>query len=344
MKVLAFLLVTVALTSVFGSPEKEYQVLKKWTKMKAMESCFGKENMKKWMVKMKKASAKCSGREAPELDLPMFQSPYRVIQALLSGAERMEELKMQNLYQTISHTHQHSHQQQPIVVPVAMPQQEDSMEKFMKHLFLAKMMKKMHKHGHGGHGDMDEAPRRDHDDDEDMMPLFKSAQKYMSGNMRFKRDTDMLDLGDKLSEKLLAQKAEIEMEISNHTCMLRECGMIDQDNEIQLDVMLKEMDEYQFEDEWLKEKLTDCKRNCYDLSQSLPRAMLDECPYGLGKLKMFMKCMKMAKLKTCMHFDVKQKLEENFGPLNKLTAATGLRENELFPLVMKLLHGDMMDM
>jgi len=307
--------------------------------MKAMESCFGKENTKKWMVKMKKACAKCSGRDAPELDLPMFQSPYRVIQALLSGAERMEELKMNNLFQTISHTHQH--QQQPIVVPVAMPQQEDSMEKFMKHLFMAKMMKKMHK-GHGSHHD---EPRRDDDDDhEEMMPLFKSAQKW--GNMRFKREADMLDLGDKLSEKLMAQKAEIEQEISNHTCVLRECGMIDENNEIQLDSMIKEMEEYQFEDEWLKEKMTDLKRNCYELSQNVPRAMLEECPYGpqLGKLKMFMKCMKMGKLKTCMNFDIKQKLEENFGPLNTLTKTTGLQENELFPLVMKLLHGDMMDM
>merc|ERR1711976_279224 len=86
---LAFLLVVVI--AVNASPDKEKRMMKKWAMMKAMESCWGVANMKK-------SAAKCSGQDAPELDLPMFQSPYRVIQALLDNAERSEEMKMGQLF------------------------------------------------------------------------------------------------------------------------------------------------------------------------------------------------------------------------------------------------------
>lgn len=49
----------------------------------------------------------------------------------------------------------------------------------------------------------------------------------------------------------------------------------------------------------------------------------------------------MAKYQTCMDNDIKKKLEENFGPLQKLVETTGLKEKELLPMAMRLLHGDM---
>ena len=49
----------------------------------------------------------------------------------------------------------------------------------------------------------------------------------------------------------------------------------------------------------------------------------------------------MAKYQTCMDNDIKKKLEENFGPLQKLVETTGLAENDLLPMAMRLLHGDM---
>ncbi len=70
--------------------------------------------------------------------------------------------------------------------------------------------------------------------------------------------------------------------------------------------------------------------------------MLDDCPYGpsLGKVKAFKKCMKMHKIRTCMNFDIKQKLEQNVdGGLDQLVETTQLDESELLPLVMTLLHG-----
>ena len=45
--------------------------------------------------------------------------------------------------------------------------------------------------------------------------------------------------------------------------------------------------------------------------------MLDDCPWGgeMVKTKMFMKCMMKKKIKTCMHYDIKTKIEAQFGPM-----------------------------
>merc|ERR1712241_667239 len=67
---------------------------KQWTDYKAMESCFGEDMMKTSMLKMKKAVVKCTGMDMPELDLPMYKSPHRVVHALLESAEDLEQMKM----------------------------------------------------------------------------------------------------------------------------------------------------------------------------------------------------------------------------------------------------------
>jgi len=340
---LAFLLVVVI--AVNASPDKEKRMMKKWAMMKAMESCWGEANMKKWMVSMKKSAAKCSGQDAPELDLPMFQSPYRVIQALLDNAERSEEMKMGQLFsgmKNMMHSNSHVHTPQIVVVP----QQSSPMEQMMKHFMMAKMMKKMHKHMEGNMEHME-------DDSESFSPFFQKGKQarvedFMS-SMRFKRQAEesgLLDLGDRLNEKLMEQKMKTEMMIGNFTCVLRDQGMLNANNELDINGINRIIDEYEYSDNWFLEHVKKDHQICYELSQNLPQDLVDECPYGpqMAKLKMFLKCMEKCKMKTCMHYDVKQKLEENFGPLSTLVAQTGLREEELFPLVMKLLHGDMFDM
>ena len=79
------------------------------------------------------------------------------------------------------------------------------------------------------------------------------------------------------------------------------------------------------------------------VAQSLPQRFFSEepLPEQWVKIMKFKKCKKMAMFKTCMNHDIKRKLENNFGPLGKLIETTGLPENELLPMAMKLLHGDM---
>lgn len=59
-------------TTTFAQMGPEMMV-KKWSKFKAMESCYGQDIMKTYMLKMKRAIAKCTKTEMPELDLPLFR-------------------------------------------------------------------------------------------------------------------------------------------------------------------------------------------------------------------------------------------------------------------------------
>merc|ERR1712062_623061 len=79
------LLVVLSLTSV-ALGGMDYEMVQKWQKLKAMESCWGEENMKLVMVDMKKAIAKCSHEDAPELSLP----PYRLVEKLAEQKHHME--------------------------------------------------------------------------------------------------------------------------------------------------------------------------------------------------------------------------------------------------------------
>merc|ERR1719239_1909493 len=61
--------------------------------MKAMESCWGAETMKQYTVEMKKAIAKCSNEDAPELSLPPYRSSYRFVNAMINNGNSMDMLK-----------------------------------------------------------------------------------------------------------------------------------------------------------------------------------------------------------------------------------------------------------
>merc|ERR1712222_177379 len=58
-----------------------------------MESCWGAETMKQYTVEMKKAIAKCSNEDAPELSLPPYRSSYRFVNAMINNGNSMDMLK-----------------------------------------------------------------------------------------------------------------------------------------------------------------------------------------------------------------------------------------------------------
>merc|ERR1719228_1012023 len=60
--------------------------------LKAMESCWGEENMKLVMVDMKKAIAKCSHEDAPELSLPPYRSAYRFTNTMINKGDDYEHI------------------------------------------------------------------------------------------------------------------------------------------------------------------------------------------------------------------------------------------------------------
>merc|ERR1712032_1748215 len=70
----------------------DYQMVQKWQKLKAMESCWGEENMKLVMVDMKKAIAKCSHEDAPELSLPPYRSACRFTNTMINKGDQYEHI------------------------------------------------------------------------------------------------------------------------------------------------------------------------------------------------------------------------------------------------------------
>merc|ERR1711894_143478 len=70
---------------------QDYQMFMKWAKTKALESCWGEENMKLHTVNMKKAVAKCQQVDAPELNLPPFRLLNRFTNNLVGLAYKMED-------------------------------------------------------------------------------------------------------------------------------------------------------------------------------------------------------------------------------------------------------------
>jgi len=99
MKVLAVLLLVSYVVAHGGD---DYHMFKNWAKTKAMESCWGEENMKVYTVNMKKAVAKCNQVDAPELELPPYRSVDRFVNTMVSFANNMESNQFEQLYKMMS--------------------------------------------------------------------------------------------------------------------------------------------------------------------------------------------------------------------------------------------------
>merc|ERR1711953_665596 len=304
-----------------------------------MESCWGEENMKLVMVDMKKAIAKCSHEDAPELSLPPYRSAYRFTNTMINKGNSYEHVN-------------------------------DMATMFAKMMYEMKNMMKMSNM-------MDDYPSSSYSSDDsafdmfsdmfdssDRMDNYRSSSDYknpmgrmsqfknMFNSMRFKRAAgDNLDLGDRLVEKLAEQKHHMEAKIGNMTCVMRELNVLDASNNIDVQAMKRDIQKYTMPSEWFKNKYEHLLDTCYEMATNLPADIADNSvvtgdTFGtvkLGEVKMFTKCCEKAKTKLCMHQDIKNKVESNFGPMEDILRETQLTEHEFFPLVMQLLHGKEMD-
>merc|ERR1719237_231970 len=179
-----------------------------------------------------------------------------------------------------------------------------------------------------------------------------SQFKNMFNSMRFKRAAgDNLDLGDRLVEKLAEQKHQMEAKIGNMTCVMWELNVLDASNNIDVQAMKRDTQKYTMPSEWFKNKYEHLLDTCYEMATNLPAEIAENSvitgeTFGtvkLGEVEMFSKCCEKAKMKLCMHQDIKNKVESNFGPMEDILQETQLTEHEFFPLVMQLLHGKEMD-
>lgn len=76
----------------------------------------------------------------------------------------------------------------------------------------------------------------------------------------------MYELGDRLAEKLMEQKIEMQYKMGNWSCVLQELKMVDKNLELDLESMLDMIKGWNIRDDWLlKQTLDDC-RTCFAVS------------------------------------------------------------------------------
>merc|ERR1711973_42648 len=158
---------------------------------------------------------------------------------------------------------------------------------------------------------------------------------------------ESLDLGDRLADKLKEEREQMEAKVGNMTCVLREMGVLNQQNELDFNTQKRTFEKHNFRSKWLKNRILDDMEMCNKAAEALPYDYQQEQNFpglvNLAKVKTFVRCCKYSKMKSCMYQDVKEKLEKNFGSLQKIEEQTQLTEDQLFPLVNQLLHGEEME-
>jgi len=366
------LLVVLSLTSV-ALGGMDYEMVQKWQKLKAMESCWGEENMKLVMVDMKKAIAKCSHEDAPELSLPPYRSAYRFTNTMINKGDDYEHINdMATMFARMMHQMKKNRNSfSPYSAMSSNSHHGDSKMDTMKMMMQMMKMKNMMRDNDHTYSSSS------YNSDSDMFDMFSdmfdnyeqkdnyrsssdyknpmgrmSQFKNMFNSMRFKRAAgDNLDLGDRLVEKLAEQKHQMEAKIGNMTCVMKELNVLDASNNIDVQAMKRDIQKYTMPSEWFKNKYEHLLDTCYEMATNLPADIAENSvvtgdSFGtvkLGEVKMFTKCTEKAKTKLCMHQDIKKKVESNFGPMEDILQETQLTEHEFFPLVMQLLHGKEMD-
>jgi len=367
-----FLVVLSLVSLAFAGEDK--RMVNTWQKLKAMESCWGEENMKLYTVEMKKAIAKCGHEDAPELSLPPFRSTYRFVNTMLSSANHMEnqQYKMIEKMLEFMQGNQYDYNRPSY-------NQYSRNDDNMKYNYMKQMMQKMM------NSDMYDSNypvtySNDYNNKRDFKEMFS---KMFGDNMYNKMDNyrsnsdsrmsqffDMfhrqrvqraandegavspsLDLGDRLVEKLNEQRHEMEAKIGNMTCVLKHMGCLNNENDLDLRGMKEEMKQYNMPSPWFSQKYDEVLDTCYEMANNLPvdieeQSVVTGETFGsvnLAKIKTFSKCQRDAEFKLCMNHDIKKKIESNFGPLEEILEQTQLTEYQLFPLVIQLLHGEEME-
>merc|ERR1712088_377529 len=178
----------------------------------------------------------------------------------------------------------------------------------------------------------------------------RQASRRPQQPSRRTQPSDNLDIGDRLVEKLAEQKRHMEQNIGNMTCVLKETNALDASNNLDIQAMKRDMQQYTMPSPWFGQKYEQMLDTCYEMATNLPAEIADNSvvsgSFGtvkLGEIKMFEKCTMKGEMKLCMNQDIKNKVESNFGPMEELLQQTQLTEHEFFPLVMQLLHGQEME-
>jgi len=291
---------------------QDYQMFMKWAKTKALESCWGEENMKLHTVNMKKAVAKCQQVDAPELNLPPFRLLNRFTNNLVGLAYKMED-------------------------------QDNEMQRYMQYYKFSKMMDSMKDHSYER-----QYENQYKDDRMDMMekmkmmemmmkymPKFQSQERQGVYQTAYKTDDDNYNMAARFRNM-----NNEDQERNSMSSMFKRLSQMRYKRQADDSLALNDR---------LEDKYVEILDSCYEVSETLPASLQEEYApsnyngpmRNLGKIKSFMNCCKSAKMKLCMYQDTKKKIEANFGPVDELVEGFNnqLTEEQVFWMVNQLLQG-----
>ena len=79
----------------------------------------------------------------------------------------------------------------------------------------------------------------------------------------------MADLGDKLTEKLQVAMKKWNAKMSNMSCYLKEVKWVDSNMNLDKDLLMADLDNYKWDDQWLLQKSKDDTNKCFAVRHTL---------------------------------------------------------------------------
>merc|ERR1719500_1834496 len=98
--------------------------------------------------------------------------------------------------------------------------------------------------------------------------------------------------------------------MGNMTCVLKEVNTLDASNNLDLQAMKRDAQQYAMPSPWFGKKYEELMDSCYEMATNLPAEMADNSvvsgSFGtvkLAEIKMFLKCEERGEMKLCMNQD-----------------------------------------
>jgi len=323
-----------------------------------MESCWGEENMKLYNVQVTKAISKCAHVDAPELSLPPYRSAYR-FDNIVKGSYNSQEKRRANMVWRLMESIKESYGSHSVPYRPHNNYQDSMDNGIMMNAFLKMMNTMKNEDNYNMYNEnipksFDAITRSGNY--RQNTPMARMSQLVdMFARSRNKRDEAAVapgdTIGDRLVEKINEKKHIMEEEIGNLTCILKEIGYLNYQNDLDLQRMKEALKPYTMPSPWFEKKYHEMFRACYEIATNLPEQIVEQSvikgdSFGsvkMAELKTYFEVCDKAEKKLCMYQDIKKKIESNFGPLEEILEQTQLTEYQLFPLVMQLLEGKEME-
>merc|ERR1719508_468183 len=317
------------------------------------------------MMDVKYAQSKCQQTDAPELELPFFRSPYRVVSSLLSGANQREQQLANIVNRMAVRTNKH---QLPLLSPHYPPTPQSG--------FQSQYYPSQQEPEQNNVFELLEQINQDNIADSHRSQMGQSPLTYanfqnakyrgfqpavnvpgpysVKVESRYKRqvngdlnpDSQFLNLFDRLAEKIKVVEESEEEEIGNFTCIYRHLHFLNHKNDINLHSLINYYNTFNYPNQWLKDQQVQSFQTCYQMAESMPpqeQEYVEEGKPNLAKINHFFKCLEKDSSKICMQHEIREQIEHNFGPVDDLLEKTKLTEVELYQHVFELIYKDVLD-